>query len=170
MLPIHDQKRTVGVLHHRTADRSDEFGHVLTIVRTDDHQTYRPARAGQVFEQADVYRDRFDPQLRVTSLPPGQPAIEVGERPAIGLATPHAVFGRPGSPRDDRLQGGAAQQGLLDGGAQQYWVRGPVYLDDRFFSGLPAVIVAPSDDRHRAARGYGQGRGGGADPARLKVA
>ncbi len=170
MLPIDNEQRAVRILQYGAADRADEFSHTLTIVSANNHQPHRSAMVSQVLHKAAVHHHRFDPQLRIPSLPTGQPAIEAGKRPAIAFGIRPTPVGWHGSPVVDRQETSVTQQGLFDGGAQQYTVvRRLVHLDDDFLRGPAEVAVAASNDRHRAARRHGQSRSGGTHPARLKV-
>jgi hypothetical protein len=157
MSSINDQQRAVGVLQDRTATWSDEFIQTLTVVGADNHQLQRPSVVSQVLQKAAVYHHRFHPQIRMASLPTGQPTIQVGECPTIAFDIRRPVVQGRGSPAHDRVDGSVAQPGLIDGGAQQYTVVGrPVYLDDDPIRRPVEVVVAGANDRHRATRRYGQ--------------
>src|SRR6516162_2045217 len=100
-----------------------------------------------------MYGHRLHPQIRMASLPMGQPAVQVGERPAIAFRVRHPVITRGVSPADDHLEGSVTQPGLLDGGAQQYAVaRRLVRLDEDPLRGPVRVVVAESNDRDGAPR------------------
>src|SRR6516162_882795 len=102
MLSIDDQQRTVGVPQYRAAGWSDEFAQMVVVLGADNRQPDRPAVVNQVLEKAVLYRHRLHPQIRMTSLPTGQPAIQVGECPASAFGIRRPVNARHGSPADDR--------------------------------------------------------------------
>src|SRR5580693_8396400 len=141
MLAIDDEQRAVGVLQYGTADWSEKFLEMLTVVGAHNHQLHRSAVVSQKLYEGAVYRHRLHPEMRIAVFPTGQPAIEVGECPAMPFALCRRVV-RHDSPADDRLNGGVAQPGFFHGDAQQHTVvRRLVYFDDDPRAWLSGLIV-----------------------------
>jgi len=75
MLALDDEQRAVGVLQYGTADWSDKFLEMLTVVGADNHQLHRPAVVREILNEGAVYRHRFHFEVRIAVFPTGQPAI-----------------------------------------------------------------------------------------------
>jgi hypothetical protein len=94
-------------------------------------------------------------------LPPGEPAIQVGQRPPVAVVDMSA---------DDGPDRSVAQQCLLHCGTQHQTVIGStVDIDDDVVRGPADMDATIPDDRHRAVRRDRQRRSGRAGPAGLKV-
>ena len=143
MLAINDEQRALGGLQYGTADWSDKFLEVLTVVGADDQQLCRSVVLSQIVQKAAAHGHPVHPKIWIASPPTGQPTI----------VADHFVITRPSPIANNRLNGGTTQPGYLDGGAQQHAVvTRRVYFDDNPVRGQSGLVVVVANNGHRALR------------------